>query len=86
MNRKLFSLGLGACVFGIAVAILGLLVMVAKLRLAVIFLGAHELFGMPFGPEDSTKVAMVALVSLAIMGLGALMFVGGEVLSYSKKQ
>ena len=81
MNRKVLALGIGTCLAGALLGLFGLFVMAAKLRIAVIFLGARELFGMPMASDDAVKVAVVALVALALIGLGVLLFIVGAIVS-----
>jgi hypothetical protein len=47
-NQKAFTMGIGAAITGIVVTLFGLGVMIIRVRLAVVFLGARTLFDMPF--------------------------------------
>ena len=80
-NQKIFTLGIGVAITGILVFLLGLPIMMLRVRIAVVFLDARALFDMPFDQTDAVKVGMVMLVAIAIFLTGFAIFAGGTVVS-----
>ena len=88
-NQKLFTLGIGGAITGVLVTVFGLGVMMIRVRLAVVFLGARTLFDTPFNNDDAMKIGMVMLVALVIMLSGVVLFGGGTIISliqFSRKK
>lgn len=88
-NQKIFTLSIGGAITGILVAVFGLGVMMIRVRLAVVFLGARTLFDMPFNSDDATKVGIVTLIGLVVILSGAVVFIGSTIISliqYSRKK
>jgi hypothetical protein len=88
-NQKAFTMGIGAAITGILVTVLGLGVMMIRVRLAVVFLGARTLFDTPFNNDDAMKIGMVMLVALVITVAGLVLFGGGTMISliqFSRKK
>lgn len=88
-NQKTFSLAIGTGIFGVLVTIFGLSVMLIRVKLAVVFLGARVLLDMPFNQADAVKIGMMTLVALGILLWGVGMIATGTIISlaqYSRKQ
>ncbi len=88
-NQKMFSLGIGGTITGVLIGLAGLGMMMLRVKLAVVFLGARALFDMPFAQEDATKVGMVVLLAIAIFLTGIALFLFGTAMSliqFSRKK
>ncbi len=88
-NQKMFAIGIGGAISGVVIAIVGLLVMMVRIRLAVVFLNARVLFDMPFNQSDAVKIGMVSLAAIIILLSGVGIFASGTIVSlaqYSRKQ
>jgi len=88
-NQKMFTMGIGAAITGVLVALAGLVTMSLRVKLAVVFLGARALFDMPFAQADVIKVGMIMLVAIIIFLSGLGLFAGGTIVSlvqFSRKK
>jgi hypothetical protein len=88
-NQKIFTLGIGAAISGILVGLFGIVVMMLRVKLAVVFLNARVFFDMPFAQGDAIKIGMVTLAALVIVLSGVGIFASGTIVSlgqYSRKQ
>ncbi len=88
-NQKTFAMAIGTGIFGVLVTMFGLSVMLIRVKLAVVFLGARVLFDMPFDNSDATKIGIATVVALGILLWGIGMIATGTIISlaqYSRKQ
>jgi len=88
-NEKVLYLGIGGIITGILTSVIGLCMMMLRIKLAVIFLGARVLLDMPFAQQDSVKIGLIMLLAIAVF-LTGVMFVcfGGAITiyQYSRKK
>ena len=82
-NEKVLYLGIGGIVTGVLTSIIGLCMMLLRIKLAVIFLGARVFVDMPFAQQDSVKIGLIMLLAIAVF-LTGVMFVcfGGAITIY----
>lgn len=88
-NEKVLYFGIGGIATGILTSIIGLFIMLLRVKLAVIFLGARVFLDMPFAQQDSVKIGLMVLLAIAVF-LTGVMFVcfGGAITiyQYSRKR
>jgi drug/metabolite transporter (DMT)-like permease len=82
-NEKVLYLGIGGIITGVLTSIIGLCMMLLRIKLAVIFLGARVFVDMPFAQQDSVKIGLIMLLAIAVF-LTGVMFVcfGGAITIY----
>jgi len=79
--RKQVKISLFAAAGGAAIAVCGVIAFLTRIQLAAMFLGAHVLFGLPVAEADATKILIVTVGSLGVIGYGAFTFVGGALIA-----
>jgi hypothetical protein len=79
--RKQVKISLFAAAAGAVIAVCGVIAFLARIQLAAIFLGAHILFGLPVAEADATKILIVTVGSLGVIGYGGFTFVGGALIA-----
>ena len=71
------TVGIGAGVAGFFAGLTGLILIALKIQIAAAFFGARITFGMPWDSSDQMKIVLVALIGLAAIVAGFLLFAAG---------
>lgn len=76
MNNKIIA-GISVGAAGFFAGLTGLILIALKIQIAAAFFGARITFGMPWDSSDQMKIVLVALIGLAAITAGCLLFAVG---------